>query len=344
MRVLVVNAGSSSLKLRRVDDGELARSVDLTHAGGLVAPHVLAGALDQLGAADALGHRVVHGGSRFTEPVVIDDDVAAALDGLVDLDPLHQPITLELIRLLRRQRPDVPHVACFDTAFHATMPAAASTYAVPASWRAAGVRKFGFHGLSHAWAAGRAAELVGRPVGELATVVCHLGSGASLAAVRAGRSVDTTMGFTPLDGLVMATRPGWLDPGVVTWMARRNGVSVEALEADLYERCGLLGLTGTADLAAVLQRAAGGDADAQLGADAYVHRLRLAVGAMAAALGGMDVLVFTGGVGEHSAVIRRARRRRARVPGRDPRCRCQRHGNGRRRHRARRAPPCARSS
>lgn len=303
MRVLVVNAGSSSLKLRLVDDGSLAGSVDVTHTGGR-ADAALSDALASLGAADAVGHRVVHGGSRFIEPELIDDAVVVALEDLVDLDPLHQPITLALIRQLRRERPDVPHVACFDTAFHATMPAAASTYAVPASWRERGVRKFGFHGLSHSWAAGRAASMVGRAAAALAIVVCHLGSGASLAAVRDGRSVDTTMGFTPLDGLVMATRPGWLDPGVVTWMARREGVDVESLERDLYQGSGLLGLTGTADLASVLEQAAEGDAMAALGVDVYVHRLRVAIGAMAAAIGGLDVLAFTGGVGEHSAVIR----------------------------------------
>jgi acetate kinase len=304
VRVLVVNAGSSSLKLRLVADGELTGSVDLTHSGGRVEPADLSDALATLGPADAVGHRVVHGGQRFTDPVIIDDEVIAALDDLVDLDPLHQPIALALIGQVRRERPDVPHVACFDTAFHATMPPAAATYAVPADWRDRGIRKFGFHGLSHSWAAGRAAALVGRPVADLSTAICHLGSGASLAAVRGGRSIDTTMGFTPLDGLVMATRPGWLDPGVLTWLARRDGATVEQLEHDLYERSGLLGLTGTGDLASVLERAAAGDADAQLGLDVYEHRLRAAIGAMVAALAGVDVLVFTGGAGEHAPAIR----------------------------------------
>src|SRR6478609_3718879 len=202
MRVLVVNAGSSSLKLALVDGGNAVASLDL----------------------DA-------------DP----DDLDRRL---VDLDPLHQPIALGLIRRLRSARPDVPHVACFDTAFHATLPAAASTYAIPARWREWGVRRYGFHGLSHAWAATRAAALVGRPVEQLAIVTCHLGSGASLAAVDGGRSVDTTMGFTPLDGIVMASRPGSLDPGVVPWLALRHGLDAAEVERQLYGRSGLTGLAG----------------------------------------------------------------------------------------------------
>jgi acetate kinase len=296
VRVLVVNAGSSSLKLALVDGGRAVAALDLDAEAADLDRH-----LDQLGPADAVGHRVVHGGDRFTDPVVIDDGVLAALDELVTLDPLHQPIALGLVRRLRAARPDVPHVACFDTAFHATLPAAASTYAVPVQWRAWGVRRYGFHGLSHAWAATRAAALSGRPIEELATVTCHLGSGASLAAVDGGRSVDTTMGFTPLDGIVMASRPGSLDPGVVPWLVARRGLDAAEVERQLYERSGLTGLAGTGDMKALLQR---DDDDARLALDVYLHRLRGAVAAMVAALGRLDVLVFTGGVGEHAPAIR----------------------------------------
>jgi acetate kinase len=296
VRVLAVNAGSSSLKLALVDDGRAVASLDLD-AGS----DELAGALDRLGAADAIGHRVVHGGERFSAPAVIDDAVVAALDDLVPLDPLHQPIALGLVRQLREARPDVPHVACFDTAFHATLAPAAATYAVPAPWRAWGVRRYGFHGLSHSWAAARAAMLVGRPLEELAIVTCHLGSGASLAAVDGGRSVDTTMGFTPLDGIVMGSRPGALDPGIVSWVARQHGLGIDEIEHQLYTQSGLAGLAGTGDMAAILRRT---DDDARLAVDVYLHRLRAAIAAMVAALRRLDVLVFTGGVGEHAPVIR----------------------------------------
>jgi acetate kinase len=293
-----VNAGSSSLKLSVVADGRSTDSLDLDPD-----PDDLDGILDRLGPADAVGHRVVHGGERFTTPVVLDDAVLAALDALVELDPLHQPIALALIRRLREARPDIPHIACFDTAFHATLPPAASTYAVPSQWRNWGVRRYGFHGLSHSWAATRAAVLVGRPIEELATVSCHLGSGASLAAIDGGRSVDTTMGFTPLDGIVMGSRPGALDPGIVPWIARRHGVDVADVEDALYSQSGLVGLAGTGDMKAVLER---DDDAARLAVAVYLHRLRAAIATMVAALGRLDVLVFTGGVGEHAPAIRRA--------------------------------------
>jgi acetate kinase len=202
----------------------------------------------------------------------------------------------------------VPAVACFDTAFHATLPAAAATYAVPTGWRRdLGVRRYGFHGLSHAWVARRAAEMaaaVGAPAARI--VSCHLGAGASLAAVRDGRSVDTTMGFTPLEGLVMATRSGSVDPGAVLWLVTRGGLAPgEVLDA-MEHRSGLAALAGTPDMAEVVRRAAAGDPDAVLARDVYVHRLRAEVAAMVAALGGLDVLAFTGGVGEHAPTVRSA--------------------------------------
>jgi acetate kinase len=236
---------------------------------------------------------VVHGGTRFRDAVIVDDGVVAALGELSDLAPLHQPAALAGMAAVGRALPDVPAVACFDTAFHATLPAAAATYAVPREWRERfGVRRFGFHGLSHAYASRRAAAP--------RVVSCHLGAGASLAAVRDGLCVDTTMGFTPMEGLVMATRAGSVDPGLVLWLLR-HGVDAEALEQGLDRAGGLRGLAGDADMRAVLGRE---DAAARLAIDVYVHRLRAGIAAMTAALGGLDALVFTGGVGEHAPAIR----------------------------------------
>jgi acetate kinase len=198
-------------------------------------------------------------------------------------------------------------VACFDTAFHATLPAAAATYALPAEWRERwGLRRYGFHGLSHAWAARRAAELTGRPASALRVITAHLGAGASLAAVLGGRSIDTTMGFTPLEGLVMATRSGSVDPGLLLWLQTSAGLTAEEVTDALEFRSGVHGLAGTADLREVVERAEQGDADAGLALDVYAHRARAGVAAMVAALGGVDVLVLTGGVGERSPAVRSA--------------------------------------
>jgi acetate kinase len=235
----------------------------------------------------------VHGGLRFREAVAIDDAVVDALRELVDLAPLHQPAALAGIEAMGRVLSGVPAVACFDTAFHATLPAAAATYALPREWRERfGLRRFGFHGLSHAYASRRAAAP--------RVVSCHLGAGASLAAVGDGTCVDTTMGFTPMEGLVMATRSGDVDPGVVLWLLR-HGVDADGLERGLDREGGLRGLAGDADMRAVLAR---DDDDARLAVDVYVHRLRAAIASMAAALDGLDALVFTGGVGEHAPAIR----------------------------------------
>ena len=206
---------------------------------------------------------------------------------------------------MTRALPDVPAVACFDTAFHARMPAAASTYALPREWRARwDLRRFGFHGLSHEYASRRAAELAGRPVESLRIVTCHLGAGASLAAVREGVSVDTTMGFTPLDGLVMATRSGSVDPGLLLWLEEHMGMPPSELASTLEHRSGLLGLAGTGDMKAILEAEAAGDEQARLAVEVYLHRLRSQIAAMAAALEGLDALVFTGGVGERAPAIR----------------------------------------
>jgi len=302
--VLVVNAGSSSLKLSVLDDDDaLVLSKSVAAPRGRVDPDVLRSALDEAGPLAAVGHRIVHGGSELVDAVRVDERVRRRLEALVDLAPLHQPKSLQALDLVTEALPDVPAVACFDTAFHARIPAAAATYALPPEWRRRwDLRRYGFHGLSHAYVARRASELTG---GSPRTVSCHLGAGASLCAIADGRSVDTTMGFTPLEGLVMATRSGSVDPGLILWLEEHVGMPPSELASALEHRSGLYGLTGEADLAAILEAEAAGDEDAVLAVSVYLHRLRGAIAAMAAALGGLDVLVFTGGVGENAAEIRR---------------------------------------
>lgn len=282
MHLLTVNAGSSSLRLRVLDDDDrLLASFDEVPAA--------------LPPVDAVVHRVVHGGPDLSAAVLVDDGVEARLRALSELAPLHQPKSLRALDEVRARLPDVPHVACFDTAFHATLPAAASTYALPAEWnRRYGLRRYGFHGLSHSWASRRAAALV---PGARRVVTCHLGAGASLCAVLDGRSVDTTMGFTPLEGLAMATRSGSVDPGLVLWLAARE----PDLEDVLEHGSGMTGLAGTADMAALLART---DDEAGLAVEVYLHRLRAGIAAMAASLGGLEVCVFTGGVGENAPAVR----------------------------------------
>jgi len=308
VRVLVVNAGSSSLKLRLLGEGDqLLGSANLAADAGGFDRRALIGALADWPAPDVAAHRVVHGGTEFGSAVRVDERVARRLHQLTALAPLHQPKSLAGLAAVFEVLPDVPAVACFDTAFHRTLAPAASTYAVPAEWRERyAVRRYGFHGLSHAYAARRSVELAGRPAAGTRVVSCHLGAGASLCAVRDGRSVDTTMGFTPLDGLVMATRSGSVDPGLVLWLQEHEGLAPHDVATALEERSGLLALAGTADLREIEHRAAGGDATARLAVDVYLHRLVGAVAAMTAALGGLDLLVFTGGVGEHSVPVRAA--------------------------------------
>jgi len=300
-RVLVVNAGSSTLKLRILGAGDTVEaSCDVDPWHGDADPSILDPLGDALGTVDAIGYRVVHGGGVLREPTLVDDATLAAIEALTPLAPLHQPRAVAAIRAVRAAMPHVPSVACFDTAFHATLPAAAATYALPAEWRQRwDLRRFGFHGLSHQYASRRAAELVGRPLDGLRTVSCHLGAGASLCAVSAGRSVDTTMGFTPLEGLVMNTRSGTVDPGLVLWLQTQGGMTAAEVADGLERKSGLAGLSGTSgDLREI---PAG-----SLAVDVYVHRLRREIVGMVAALGGIDVLVFTGGVGEHQPAIRAA--------------------------------------
>jgi len=275
--VLVVNAGSTSLKLSVVGIDDVPRPV-ASLAG---APRI-----------DVVGHRVVHGGARFSAPTLIDDAVLAELTALIELAPLHNAPAVDAINAARKALPDATHIAVFDTAFHKTLPEVASTYLLPARFRERGVRRYGFHGLSVQWVAERVA------VPRL--VVCHLGGGSSVTAVRDGQSVDTTMGFTPLEGVPMATRAGSVDPGALLYLLR-HGVSLEELDRALEHESGLTALAGTGDVA---ELEADTSLEAELALGVYCYRIAQAIAAMTVSLGGLDALAFTAGVGEHSAAVR----------------------------------------
>jgi acetate kinase len=313
LSVLVLNCGSSSLKYRLI---ELDRREPLAHglverigeAGG-VPDHqaAMAAALDGLDTAgvEVVAHRVVHGGARFADPVLIDDEVLAEIRALSVLAPLHNPVNLVGIEVAQRALRDLPHVAIFDTAFHQTLPAHAYTYAVPQDWATQhGVRRYGFHGTSHAFVARAAARFLGRDPGDVSLIVLHLGNGASATAIERGRSVDTSMGLTPLEGLVMGTRSGDVDPALVAHLRRTAGLEVDAVDRLLNSGSGLKGLAGVSDLREVHARAAAGDAAAARALDVYCYRIRKYVGAYLAVLGHADAIVFTAGVGENDPVVR----------------------------------------
>jgi acetate kinase len=315
--VFVLNAGSSSIKYRVVDpvDGAALASGSLDRIGepgSSTADH--AQALVEIRARlagipiDAVGHRIVHGGRLFTTPVLIDDEVERGIESLAPLAPLHNPPGLLGIRGARALLPDVPQVAVFDTAFHATMPAEASTYAIDRELAARlGIRRYGFHGTSYRYVSARAAAHLDRPLGELKMIVLHLGNGASAAAIQGGHSIDTSMGLTPLQGLVMGTRSGDLDPAILPYLNRVAGMSFADVDELLNRHSGLLGLGGTSDMRATSAAAEGSGPEsdaAALAINVYIHRLRHYIGAYTAQLGGLDALVFTGGVGENSPLIR----------------------------------------
>jgi acetate kinase len=336
VEVLVLNSGSSSIKYRLFDadlevlaSGLIERIGEATgrathrlHDGadrresveeGPIADHAagfrsLVAALDAAGlGADlgAIGHRVVHGGSEFVAPTVIDEQVVERIRAQVPLAPLHNPANLTGIEVATELRPDLPQVAVFDTAFHGTLPPRAYRYAVPDEvHREHGVRRYGFHGTSHSFVARRAAGHLGRPLEELDVVTLHLGNGASATAIQGGRSIDTSMGLSPLEGLVMGTRSGDLDPAVVFHLVRQAGMSLDEVDTLLNKRSGLLGLCGDNDLREIERRAQDGDEDAALALDVYSYRIRKYLGAYTAALGGLDLVVFTAGVGENDPIVR----------------------------------------
>jgi len=334
--VLVVNCGSSSVKYRLLepDDGRVLATglADRVGRDGSTLRHECDGGVHRLTGdlpthGDALmaimnafrefgpdvdtarllaaGHRVVHGGRRFVSPTIVDDTVLATIDELAVLAPLHNPANAEGIRVARRVLPGIPHVAVFDTAFHATIPPRAATYAVPREWREEyGVRRYGFHGSSHAYVSRTAAGLLARPLEEVDVVVLHLGNGASACAVSGGRSIDTSMGLTPLPGLVMGTRSGDVDPALPAHLSRVAGLTGQQVDDALNSRSGLLALAGVADMREVTARAAAGDRDADLALDVFAYRVRCYIGAYLAAMGGLHAVAFTGGIGENSAVVR----------------------------------------
>ena len=301
MSVLTVNCGSSSLKWSVIDPPETLASGTVQqvtdHAAALT--QVLTSApLDEL---SVVAHRVVHGGERYSAPVRINEAVLASIRDLSVLAPLHNPVNVDGIEVAMRALPDLPHVAVFDTAFHATLPPRAFTYAVPRAW---GVRRYGFHGTSHAYVSREAARLLGKAPEDVDVIVLHLGNGASASAVQKGHSIDTSMGLTPLEGLVMGTRSGDVDPALILHLRRTRDLSTDEIDAVLNSRSGLLALAGDNDMRAVHRRIAEGDVAAELALDVYCYRIKKYVGAYLAALGGADAIAFTAGVGENDPVVR----------------------------------------
>ena len=335
MSILVVNSGSSSVKFQLVDPdsgeslasglveriGESDGRVELDYRGesteriqhiedhgdGLaLAFEMLADAGIELGSdVTAVGHRVVHGGTVFYRPTIIDDAVVQQISDLSSLAPLHNPPNVLGIEVARKQLPNVPHVAVFDTAFFHSLPDAAATYAIDAAVAAEhDIRRYGFHGTSHRYVSEQVAQFLERGLGDLKQIVLHLGNGASASAVDGGRAVDTSMGLTPLEGLVMGTRSGDIDPGVIMHLRRSAGMSVDDIDTLLNRRSGLIGLSGVNDFRELQQRIDDGDASARLAYDVYIHRLRKYIGAYMIGLGRLDVITFTAGVGENAAAVR----------------------------------------
>lgn len=315
-RVLVVNSGSSSLKYAVVesDSGEMIADGIVERIGDDDGVPDHAAALqvvfdelaDDLAGLVAVGHRVVHGGPDLYQPTLVDDALITKLEELSPLAPLHNPPALLGIEVARKALPDFPHVAVFDTAFFHDLPPAAATYAIDrdiaAQWK---IRRYGFHGTSHQFVSEQVAEFLGVPLDSLRQIVLHLGNGASASAIVGGRPVDTSMGLTPMEGLVMGTRSGDIDPGIITYLSRTAEMRVEDIESMLNRRSGMLGLGGEIDFRVVHQRIESGDSAAQLAYDVYIHRLRKYIGAYLAVLGSADVITFTAGVGENDAAVRR---------------------------------------
>ena len=348
MRILVLNAGSSSQKSRLYEIENNASDVaptpvwqadaDWTHhpgttdlkiatSGGATKEeslptdersaligHMLqmlwsgeTRVIDQLPAIDIVGHRVVHGGTEFEDSVFVTPEVKAAIRKMAVLAPEHNPANLEGIEAIERLAPDMPQVAVFDTAFHRSMPEEVVVYPLPYDWfEREGIRRYGFHGISHSYCARRAAQILGKDLSSLRLITCHLGNGCSLAAIRGGRSIDTSMGFTPLEGVMMGSRSGSIDPGILFYMQREKGYTADQLNTTLNKASGLKGIAGSGDMRQILRKMRQGEARARLAFDMFTHRLRSSIGAMMASLEGLDALVFTGGIGENAAEVRAA--------------------------------------
>lgn len=335
MKILVFNAGSSSLKFgvfdTSIEDSRVVKAefehfrdgqcdlhfrlggeqAESQHRHEAVADieqalERVSGLLAEWGyeSFEAIGHRVVHGGEQLNQVVLIDSDSLPLIEAATPLAPLHNPVNLKGIYLSQRLWPDLPQLAIFDTAFHHTIPAEAYTYAVPKAWRELGLRRYGFHGTSHHYVALKASEALHAPLADLRIISCHLGNGASVCAINHGVSVDTSMGLTPLEGLVMGTRSGDVDPGLFSFLSQHTGMSIDDIEEQLYHQSGLLALAGCADLREIEERAAEGNVDAQLAIQVYAYRVRKYLGAYATVMGGVDVVVFTGGIGENSVTMR----------------------------------------
>ena len=263
--------------------------------------------INDLNEIDIVGHRVVHGGQDYQQSTLISPDVKKTIARLAVFAPVHNPVNLEGIEAIQNILPNVPQIAVFDTAFHAQLPPAAFVYPGPYEWLENGIRRYGFHGISHQYCARRAAEILGRDLADLRLISCHLGNGCSLAAIRGGVSVDTTMGFTPLEGLMMGSRSGSIDPGIIIHLLRRSDLTAEKLDDILNRNSGLKGISGVSgDMRQIVEAITQGNQRAQLALDIYIHRLRAGIGAMLASLGGLDALIFTAGVGENSAIVRAA--------------------------------------
>ncbi|WP_199430931.1 acetate/propionate family kinase [Qaidamihabitans albus] len=310
--ILTVNAGSSSLRAHVVDPGGL-RVLDEEHvehpADSPEAREALGALLERMTEPVAVGHRLVHGGASVVAPSLVDDDVVAALREVASIAPLHVPNSLALLDFLRDRLPGVPHVVCPDTAFHADLPEHARRYALPREWTERwGLRRFGFHGLSYAWALRRATELLERPSWELNLLIAHLSGGCSVCAVRDGHSVDTSMGFTPLEGPAMSTRSGTVDPGMLLWLLQDDRLSLDELDEGLHRRSGLLGLSGgrSGDTRDLVRAARAGDESAQLAMDVFNHRVRRELGAVAASLDRLDALVLTGDISNNQPEVAEA--------------------------------------
>lgn len=333
MKLLVINAGSSSLKCSYYLDKTVEASLlierigkkdakatlhrqnhTLTQETAVTNHHdamilmekllLLSGALEDFDTLDGIGHRVVHGGEHFNAAVYIDSKVIKAIESVIPLTPLHNPANLEAIRLFQKNYPDIPQIAVFDTAFHRTIPEYASRYALPETVsNTLGIRRYGFHGTSHSYVAKEAAKVLGKPLASLRLITLHLGNGASACAIQNGRSIDTSMGMTPLEGLVMGTRSGDIDPAIVLYL-QRQGYTLEAIDTLLNEHSGLTALCGTNDMREIIARVQDNDPKAILALEMFTYRIQKYIGAYTAALGGVDAIVFTGGIGEHAAVVR----------------------------------------